>query len=119
MNLRLDENGVRVRLSPAELIVLSRSGEISTTFPLGEKAAWSCGLKVGAPLALSVNPYSIMMKIPKEMLHSLEGGVASGKKIDHEVSQPFEGVNFCLEVDYFQSRNNPAKGEERKLNEHR
>lgn len=119
MNLRLDENGIRVRLSPAELIALARSGEISTTFPLGEKAAWSCGLKVGSPLALVVSPYSILVKIPEEMLCSLERGVASGKKVDHEVSQSHEGVSFFLEVDYFQSRKKSAMGEERKLDEHR
>ncbi len=119
MNLKLDEFGIRVRLSPAELSELARLGEIYAIFPLGEKAAWNCELKVGSPLALIVDHCSILVKVPEEMLRSLELGVASGKKAGHEVFLHFEGIKVFLEVDYFQSRKESAVGEERKTSEHR
>lgn len=114
MNLRLDEKGVRVRLSPAELSTMAKLGEVSATFPLGEKAAWKCELKIGSSLALIMTPNSILVSIPEEMLRCLERGIASGKKDDHEIFQPYEGMSFFLEVDYFQSRKMSTRVEEGK-----
>ena len=119
MNLKLDESGIRVRLSPGELSALAQVGKLCATFPLGEKAAWKCELNVGSPFDLVVGQGSVLVKVPEEMLRSLEQGVASGKKAGHEISRAFEGTQIFLEVDYFQSRSKAATGEEGRASEHR
>lgn len=105
MNLRLDETGVRLRLSPIEFSILVQKREVNVDFPLGMKAIWNCELKVGSSLYLKVSPNSILVEIPEEMLRCLELGVAGGKKEEHEVSELFHGAKLSFEVDYFQSRN--------------
>lgn len=104
MNLKLDETGLRVRLSPSELEVLLRSFSVSTCFPLGGGSALGCKLRIGSKLALEMSGAEISLEIPEEMMRRLKLGVASGKKAEHEITAPYQGTIVSLGVDFFQAR---------------
>ena len=109
MNLRLDRESIRVRLSVDDLFTLAKDGQVSERFPLpGGK---TLGLRVErcleSRLKLNIEDDCFYLFIPAESVDRLVSAVGNPvEKSALELREEFPDFKIQFEVDRFELKKN-------------
>ena len=93
-----------MRLTPAELLALTRLKLIQSRFPLGPDRGLDFALKLATEEKLTIEGLQITLVILEVMAGRLLKGLESRVKADLEAETNIGDVLVAVEVDYFQAR---------------
>lgn len=115
MNLRFDEEGLRVRLMPKELQDFALEKTLVAQFPVTSEAKLCLKLEIAPALCLKMDGLEILMGIPEIYVQQLSKAIQSSNKLSLGIHEKISGVSVSIEVDYFEARKDNRKKEKLSL----
>lgn len=108
MNLRFDDEGLRVRLMPATHQFACEK-KLVAQFPVTSEAKLHLELEIVPALCLKADGLKILVGIPEGYVQQLSSAIQSANKSSLKVHEKISGVSLSIEVDYFGARKDNRK----------